>query len=95
MAFFDRNWQLIVRKALGFIALSLALLALVPAMAQPVRGAKYADFLPMGSGRSVPLPEGSWDVIQTTTLARSGFDWEMFLLRNTQAGASVPYMVVR
>lgn len=95
MAFFDRNWQLIVRKALMFIALSLAMLALVPAMAQPVRGAKYADFLPMGSGRSVPLPEGSWEVIQTTTLARSGFDWEMFLLRNTQAGASVPYMVVR
>ena len=95
MAFFDRNWQLIVRKALGFIALSLALLALVPAMAQPVRGAKYADFLPMGSGRSVPLPEGSWELTQTATLARAGFDWEVFVLRNGQPDAAIPVMVVR
>lgn len=95
MAFFDRNWQLIVRKALGFIALSLAILALVPAMAQPVRGAKYADFLPMGSGRSVPLPEGSWELTQTATLARAGFDWEVFVLRNGQPDAAIPVMVVR
>ena len=95
MAFFDRNWQLIVRKALMFIALSLAILALVPAMAQPVRGAKYADFLPMGSGRSVPLPEGSWELTQTATLARAGFDWEVFVLRNGQPDAAIPVMVVR
>lgn len=95
MAFFDRSWQLIVRKALIFIALSLAILALVPAMAQPVRGAKYADFLPMGSGRSVPLPEGSWELTQMATLARAGFDWEVFVLRNGQPDAAIPVMVVR
>ena len=64
-------------------------------MAQPVRGVKYADFLPLGSGRSVPLPEGNWELTQTSNLARSGFEWEVFVIRNAQPDASVPIMVVR
>ena len=88
-------WLLAKRKALGSCFLLVLAVVLHPAMAQPVRGVKYADFLPLGSGRSVPLPEGSWELTQTSNLARSGFEWEVFVIRNAQPDASVPIMVVR
>jgi hypothetical protein len=65
-----------------------------PALAQPAKGVAYKDFLPMGSGASVPLPEGTWQ------LTHSGFfrgvkEYEVYTLRNQQVDAKVPFLVVR
>ena len=95
MGYLDSMWRLAKHGLAGFFCLLLFALSLHPAMAQPVRGVKYADFLPLGSGRSVPLPEGNWELTQTSNLARSGFEWEVFVIRNAQPDASVPIMVVR
>ena len=66
-----------------------------PAVAQPVKGSLYKDFLPMGSGASVALPEGSWEVTQITALSFPGESWGAYTLKNRQPGAKVPYLVVR
>jgi len=95
MAYIESDWCRVMRQMLGVFCLAWVALASTPAMAQPVRDTKYTDVLPMGSGRSVPLPEGSWELTQTATLARSGFDWDVFVLRNKQPDAAVPVMVVR
>ena len=95
MAYIESDWCRVMRQMLGVFCLAWVALASTPAMAQPVRDTKYTDVLPMGSGRSVPLPEGSWELTQTATLARSGFDWDVFVLRNKQPDAGVPVMVVR
>jgi hypothetical protein len=81
---------------------------LAPAMAQPVKGTVYKDFLPMGSGASVALPEGIWELTKVGALTyagvlsdgyprrvSSGERWETFTLMNKQADAKVPYLVVR
>ncbi|PUE12606.1 hypothetical protein B9Z33_03595 [Limnohabitans sp. T6-20] len=67
----------------------------VPAMAQPVKGSLYKDFLPMGSGASVALPEGSWEATQITALSFPGESWDAYTLKNRLPGAKVPYLVVR
>ena len=43
----------------------------------------------------MPLPEGKWELTQTTTILRNGFDWKTFVFRNTQAELPVAYMVIR
>lgn len=76
----------------------LALLAVGPGLwAQPAPGSTYRDHLPMGSGASVPLPEGVWRVTHVSALPfpNSGNSWEVFALKNEQANAKVPFMVVR
>lgn len=64
------------------------------AMAQPIKGTVYKDFLPMGSGASVPLPEGAWQLTHTGLIKRTK-EYEAFTLRNQQADAKVPFLVVR
>jgi len=63
--------------------------------AQPVKGSVYRDFLPMGSGASVALPEGRWEVTQFNSLDLSGDNWEVYTLKNQQVDAKVPFLVVR
>lgn len=79
----------------AFFLVLWLVLGLQAAQAQPARATTYADALPMGSGRSVPLPEGRWELSQSTRLARNGYDWEVFVLKNTVPEAAVPMMVVR
>lgn len=82
------------RLAFG-LAIVLTACLVVPAMAQPVKGSTYKDFLPMGSGASVALPEGSWEATQISALSFPGESWEAYTLKNRQPGAKVPYLVVR
>ncbi len=64
-------------------------------MAQPVKGSVYKDFLPMGSGASVALPEGAWETTHISSLDYPGTNWEVYTLKNQQADAKVPFLVVR
>ena len=66
-----------------------------PAVAQPVKGSVYKDFLPMGSGASVALPEGAWQATQISSVTYPGTEWEAYTLKNQQPDAKVPYLVVR
>lgn len=75
----------------GFLVFCLA----SPAMAQPAKGTIYRDFLPMGSGASVALPEGAWSVTYTSPLEHGGTNWEVYTLVSQQPGAKVPFLVVR
>ncbi len=65
------------------------------ANAQPIKGSVYRDFLPMGSGASVALPEGRWEATQVSSLGLSGDNWEVYTLKNLQVDAKVPFLVVR
>ena len=67
----------------------------VPVQAQPVKDAVYKDFLPLGSGTSVALPEGAWQATQISTLTYPGSAWEVYTLKNQEPEAKVPFLVVR
>lgn len=82
-------WRLLL------VVLGLMACAVFPAMAQPVKGSVYKDFLPMGSGASVALPEGVWEATQISSLDYPGTNWEVYTLKNQQANAKVPLLVVR
>ena len=75
----------------GFLVFCFAF----PAMAQPVKGNVYRDFLPMGSGSSVALPEGAWSVTYTSPLEHGGTNWEVYTLVSQQTDSKVPFLVVR
>lgn len=77
------------------LCLGLMVSGFLPAMAQPVKGSVYKDFLPMGSGASVALPEGVWQATQISSVTYPGTEWEAYTLKNQQADAKVPYLVVR
>jgi hypothetical protein len=67
----------------------------LPAMAQPVKGSVYKDFVPMGSGASVALPEGSWEATHTGALSNPGEEWETYTFKNQMPDAKVPFLVIR
>lgn len=69
--------------------------SLLSAMAQPVVGSTYKDFVPMGGGASVALPEGTWLTTQHTSTPRNGWGWENYTFKNLRTNAQVPYLVVR
>ena len=82
------------RHLLGWLGLVVFCFAF-PAIAQPVKGTVYRDFLPMGSGASVALPEGAWNVTYTSPLEHGGTNWEVYTLVSQQPDAKVPFLVVR
>lgn len=77
------------------VFLGLMVCGVLPAVAQPVKGSVYKDFLPMGSGASVALPDGAWQATQISSVAYPGTEWEAYTLKNQQPDAKVPYLVVR
>ena len=89
--------NLTFKSILRLILLLLGLMAclFLPALAQPVKGSLYKDFLPMGSGASVALPEGVWEATQVSSLDYPGINWEVYTLKNQQVDAKVPFLVVR
>ncbi len=91
------HFNLTFKSMLRWLGVFLGLMACLalPAVAQPVKGSVYKDFLPMGSGASVALPEGAWQATQISTVTYPGTEWEAYTLRNQQPGAKVPYLVVR
>jgi Skp family chaperone for outer membrane proteins len=74
---------------------ALLVLVQLPALAQPVVGSTYKEYLPLGGGSSVALPEGTWLSTQNSTNSRTGYNWESYTLTNQQPDARVPYLVVR
>lgn len=80
----------------GFLALAGWALVAV-ASAQPNPGSTYREHLPMGSGASVPLPEGTWRVTHVSALPMgSGVNaWDAYALKNEQPNAKVLFLVVR
>ena len=83
-------FKIVLAACLGLMACLAA-----PVMAQPVKGATYKDFLPLGSGTSVALPEGAWQATQISTLTQPGTAWEFYTLKNQEPDAKVPFLVVR
>ncbi len=68
-------------RRLLLVVLGLMACAVFPAMAQPVKGSVYKDFLPMGSGASVARPEGVWEATQISSLDYPGTNWEVYTLK--------------
>ncbi|WP_100172696.1 caspase family protein [Limnohabitans sp. 15K] len=98
-AIFGRQGHLPALSRIQRFCLALLLLCMtglaLPAMAQPVVGSTYKDFLPMGGGASVALPEGTWLYSHNSTNTRPGYTWETYTLRNKQADDRIPFLVVR
>ena len=84
----------LVRNLLIVSVWLMACLA-APVMAQPVKGSTYKDFLPLGSGSSVALPEGTWEATQISAITNPGSVWEIYTLKNQEPDAKVPFLVVR
>jgi hypothetical protein len=78
-----------------FVLIALWVCCVAPAVAQPSKGGVYKDFLAMGSGASVALPEGMWEVTQVSVLDQSKVNWEVYTLKSQQADAKVPFLVIR
>ena len=85
----------LLARTIGRVLLALAMLAAIPAAAQPAAGSIHREFLPLGSGSSVPLPEGSWEVARSDTYLVGPTQWQFHILRNQSANSSVPVMIVR
>ena len=91
----DQNTALkkVIFCAMMLISLSLSLTT--EALAQPAVGKTYKEFLPLGSGASVALPEGNWETMHMTTWSPSSATWEVLTLKNLQPNPAVAFVVVR
>ena len=91
----DQNTALkkVIFCAMMLISLSLSLTT--EALAQPAVGKTYKEFLPLGSGASVALPEGNWETTHMTTWSPSSAIWEVLTLKNLQPNPAVAFVVVR
>ena len=79
--------------AMTFLSLSLGLTT--DASAQPTVGKTYKDFLPLGSGASVALPDGNWEATHVATWEPRGTSWQVFTFKNLVPNSAVAFLVVR
>ena len=84
----------VIKTALVSLMLGVTLMCGI-AIAQPQVGSTQKDFLPLGEGRSIPLPPGQWQLTQAHSIPQSSYAWEALVLKNTVPNAKVPYLVVR
>lgn len=91
----DQNTALkkVIFFAMMLISLSLSLTT--EALAQPAVGKTHKEFLPLGSGASVALPEGNWETTHMTTWSPSSATWEVLTLKNLQPNPAVAFVVIR
>lgn len=91
------SWSVIGEYSRSLLSLAglMVLCFAFPAMAQPIKETVYRDFLPMGSGASVALPEGNWSVTYSTPIEHQGITWEVHTLVSQQSDAKVPFLVIR
>jgi hypothetical protein len=70
-------FKLFVTSLLTFFLMGLA-------QAQPTVGAKFEKILPLGSGASVPLPEGQWQATAVTQVGAPNevHKWHVTVLKN-------------
>ncbi len=93
---FKKSVSIAFQKMLRLLALPLLVAVFSPlAWAQPVVGQTYKEVLPMGSGASVPLPEGSWKSTHNDSMSFPGEIWDVYTLKNQMPDSKVPYLVVR
>jgi hypothetical protein len=81
-----------LRSALAALLVALSL----PAAAQPAVGSLHKEFLALGSGSSVALPAGSWEVtLSSAYTSGGGVPWQVYVLRNQTPDSVIPHLVVR
>lgn len=67
-----------------------------PAAAQPAVGSLHKEFLALGSGSSVALPAGGWEVVVSSAYTSGGgVPWQVYVLRNQTPDSVIPHLVVR
>jgi hypothetical protein len=94
---FEGDLKTALKKAIFFsmMCVSLTLTVINNASGQPTVGRTYKDFLPLGSGASVALPEGNWEATHFATWSPTNTTWEVFTLKNLQPNPGVAFLVVR
>ena len=81
-----------LRSTLAALLVALSL----PAAAQPAVGSLHKEFLALGSGSSVALPAGSWEVtLSSAYTSGGGVPWQVYVLRNQTPDSVIPHLVVR
>ena len=67
------------------------------AQAQPAVGARFEKLLPLGSGASVPLPEGQWEAtaVTQTAIPNRLQKWQVTVLKNSDLRSPFAALVVR
>ena len=78
----------------GFL-IALWVCGVPTAQAQPTVGAVYKDHLVLSGDAGTPLPPGQWQVTRTASIPRTGFNWDVLVLKNSSPDADIPFMVVR
>ena len=90
-----KTCRTLVRTLQGLLAALLISLAL-PAAAQPSIGSVHRSFLALGSGSSVALPDGNWEVtVNSANTSGGGTPWLVYVLKNQTPDSAIPYLVVR
>jgi hypothetical protein len=90
-----KTCRTLVRTLQGLLAALLISLAL-PAAAQPSIGSVHRSFLALGSGSSVALPDGNWEVtVNSAYTSGGGTPWLVYVLKNQTPDSAIPYLVVR
>lgn len=81
-----------LRSALAALLVALSW----PAAAQPAVGSLHKDFLALGSGSSVALPAGGWEVVVSSAYTSgSGVPWQVSVLRNQTPDSVITHLIVR
>lgn len=67
------------------------------AQAQPAVGARFEKVLPLGSGASVPLPEGQWQAtaVTQTAIPNRLQKWQVTVLKNLDLRSPFAALVIR
>lgn len=87
-AYFSRT----LRSALAALLVALSW----PAAAQPAVGSLHKEFLALGSGSSVALPAGGWEVtLSSAYTSGGGVPWQVYVLRNQTPDSVITHLIVR
>jgi hypothetical protein len=83
-------FKLFVTSLLTFFLMGLA-------QAQPSVGSKFEKVLPLGSGASVPLPEGQWQATAVTLTGAPNqvHKWQVTVLKNLDLRSPFAALVIR
>ena len=81
-----------LRSALAALLMGLSW----PAAAQPAVGSLHKEFLALGSGSSVALPAGGWEVVLSSAYTSGGgVPWQVSVLRNQTPDSVITHLMVR
>ncbi|MEY2618607.1 MAG: hypothetical protein RL522_1609 [Pseudomonadota bacterium] len=84
-----------LRRTLQVAFAAFILAMTLPALAQPANGSVHRGFLALGSGSSVALPDGSWEVTLGGTYNTGATPWQFYTLKNQAPDATIPMLIVR